>query len=52
MDDYWTAVRRNIMCTRLVWAILGTLLRQEGEEPMVSSIFYKAVVQAIILYGS
>ena len=25
-DDDWTAVRQNIMCKRLVWGRLGTLL--------------------------
>ena len=36
----------------LVWGRLGALIRQEGEEPRVLEIFYRAVVQAIILYGS
>ena len=30
-DDYWPAMRRNIICERLVWERLGTLLRQEGK---------------------
>ena len=50
--DDWTDVRRNIMRARSVWGILGTLLRQCGEEPRVSEIFYRMVVQAILLYGS
>ena len=40
------------MRARSVWGILGTLLRQCGEEPRVSEIFYRMVVQAILLYGS
>ena len=51
-DDNCTAVRRNIMRARSVWGRLGTLLRREGAEPRVSEIFYRAVVQAILLYGS
>ena len=51
-DDYWPAVRRNIMRARLVCERLGTLLRREGSEPKVSASFYRVVVQAIILYGS
>ena len=39
------------MCTRLVWGRLVTLLRREGAEPMVAEMFYRAVVQAILLYG-
>ena len=40
------------MRARSVWGILGTLLQREGEEPRVSEIFSRALVQAIILYGS
>ena len=40
------------MRARLVWGRLGTLLRIEGAELRVLEIFYRAVVQAIILYGS
>ena len=51
-DDDWPAVWQNIMRARSVWGILGTLLQREGEEPRVSEIFYRALVQAILLYGS
>ena len=51
-DDDCPAVRQNIMRARSVWGRLGTLLRQKGTEPRVSAIFYRAVVQAIALYGS
>ena len=51
IDDDWPAVRRNIMRARSVWGRLGTFIRREGAEPKVSEIFYRAVVQAIILYG-
>ena len=30
---------------------LGTLLRQEGKDPRVLEMFYRAVAQAIFLYG-
>ena len=30
----------------------GTLLQQEGADPKVSASLYRAVVQAILLYGS
>ena len=39
------------MRTRSVWGRLGTLLRLEGTEPRVLAIFYRAVVQMILLYG-
>ena len=40
------------MCIRSAWGRLGTLLRREEAEPRVSAISYRAVVQAILLYGS
>ena len=40
------------MRARSVWGRLGTLLRQEGEEPRVAVIFYRVVVQEILMYGS
>ena len=39
------------MHARLVWGRLGTLLRREGTDTEVSGSFYRAVVQAILLYG-
>ena len=35
-----------------VWGRLGTLLRREGAEPKVSENFYRAVAQAVLLFGS
>ena len=52
MGDDWPDVRRNIMHATSVWEILGTLLWREGAEHKVSEIFYRAVVQEILLYGS
>ena len=52
MGDDWPAVRRNIVRPRSVWGRLETLLRREGADTKVSESFYRAVVQAILLYGS
>ena len=52
MGDDWPDVWQNIMNARLVWGRLGTIHRKEGEYPKVSESFYRAVVQAILLYGS
>ena len=49
--DDWPAVQRKIMCARSVWGILGTLLQQEGADPRLAEIFYRPVVQAILLCG-
>ena len=50
--DDWMAVRRNIMRARSVWKRLGTLPQREGSDTKVLASFYRAVVQAILLYGS
>ena len=50
-DDDCPELRRNIMRARLVWGRLGTMLRQEGVDPRVAEMFYRAVVQEILLYG-
>ena len=49
--DAWPAVRQNIMHARSVWGILGTLIRQEGSDPRLEAMLYRAVVQEILLYG-
>ena len=51
-DDDWPAVRQKTMRARLVWGRLGTLSRREGEEPRVLAMFYRAVAQAVLLFGS
>ena len=51
-DDDLPAVRRNIMRERLVWGRLGKILRREGADPKVLASFFRAAVQAILLYGS
>ena len=51
-DGDCLAVRRNIMRARSVWGRLWILIRREGGDPSVAEIFYRAVVQVILLYGS
>ena len=51
-NDYWTDVQQNIIHAKLFWGRLGTLLQREGVYPKVLASFYRAVVQAILLYGS
>ena len=36
---------------RSVWGRLGTLIRREGGDPRVAEMFYRAVVQVILMYG-
>ena len=49
--DDWSGVRQNIMRPRLVWGRLGMLLIREGAEPKVSAVLYRAVAQAVLLFG-
>ena len=51
-DDDWPEVWRNIMRARLFWGGLGTLIRQEGVDPKLVAVFYRAVIQAVLLFGS
>ena len=50
-DDDWPEVRRNIMNERLVWGKQGILLWRKGADLSMAEIFYRTVVQEILLYG-
>jgi hypothetical protein len=49
-DD--SAIDRKIQRARGVWARLGKLLSREGANPIAMGIFYKVIVQSVLLYGS
>jgi hypothetical protein len=51
-DDDAQAIRQQMQKARGVWAQVGQVLRGENVTPWVATTFYKAVVQAILLYGS
>ena len=51
-DNDMQAVRSNLKKARKSWRMLSRLLREENAEPRVCGMFYKAVVQSILLYGS
>ena len=40
------------MSARSVWGRLGALLRQKGADPKVAAMFYRAVIQAVLLFGA
>ncbi len=46
------AMRRQLRKARGTWACVGQVLRSENATPLVAAKFYKAVVQAVLLYGS
>jgi hypothetical protein len=51
-DDDAQAIRQQMQKAWGVWARVGQVLRGENVTPWVAATFYKAVVQAILLYGS
>ena len=50
--DNWPVVVRNLKKARRSWARLTRILGQEGAKPRVSGMFFKAVVKAMLLFGS
>ena len=49
-DEDWPAVFRNIARARQVWGSLGKFLRREVADPIVATSFYRAVVQAVLIF--
>jgi hypothetical protein len=46
------ALKRNLTRARQQWAKIRRILCRDGARPRVSAMFYKAVVQTVLLYGS
>jgi hypothetical protein len=46
------ATRSNLKKARKSWARISHVLRAENASPEVSGVFYKATVQAMLLFGS
>ena len=51
-DDDWLAVVGKFSWARAVWKRVMRILSREGAEPRVSGFFFKAVVQAVLLFCS
>jgi hypothetical protein len=51
-DDDIQAIRTQLRKAHATWAQVGQVLRSKNISPHVITTFYKAVVQAILLYGS
>ena len=52
LDDDWPEMVGRLRKSRESWARLLRILGREGANPMVLGIFFKAVVQAVLLFGS
>ena len=48
----WPAVRLNLRKARAKWALVFRILARDGATPRISAFFYKAIVQAVLLFGS
>ena len=51
-DNNSQAMRANLKKARKSWARVSRVLRAENASPKVCGVFYKAVVQAVLLFGS
>jgi hypothetical protein len=51
-DNNIQAVWHQLRKARGTWACVGQVLRSKNATPRVAAKFYKAVVQAVLLYGS
>ena len=52
VDDNWPAVAGNLVKARKSWGRLSHILSREGEDKRVAGKFFKAVVQAVLLFGA
>ena len=43
---------KNLSRAREVWSRMSHILSREGVVPLVSGFFFKAVVQAVLLFGA
>lgn len=51
-DGDWAAVRNNLTKARQRWAQVSRVLTREGASPRVSAMFYVAICQSVLLFGS
>ncbi len=50
-DNDSQAMQSNLMKARKSWAQVSCVLRAENASPKVSGVFYKEIVQAVLLFG-
>ena len=50
-DNNWPVVVENLWNKRIIWAWLARIMGREGTSPRVSGMFFKTVVQAVLLFG-
>ena len=50
-DDDWPVVVNKFPRSRKVWSRVSRIRSREGAVPRVYGFFFKAVVQAVLLFG-
>jgi hypothetical protein len=51
-DNDWAAARKNLQKAKQRWTMICRILMRENASPRNSSLFYKATIQTVLLYGS
>ena len=51
-DNDWMEVADNLINDRKSWVRMMSILRWEGADPKVLRLFFKAVVQAVLILGA
>jgi hypothetical protein len=51
-DNDWPAVKRAVLRARMTWGRLGKVLSSQRAGSKVMASIYRAVVQAVLLYGA
>ena len=52
MEDNWPEVVRKLAQAKTVWSRMLRILSREGATPRMSGFFFKAVIQAVLLFGA
>ena len=50
-DDDWASFISNLRNFQKQWVQMSRILGREGSNARVSGLFYKAVVQSVLIYG-
>jgi hypothetical protein len=52
VDDDWPAIYSNLSKARQCWGMVSRVLTCKGADPRTLAMFYKAIVELTLLYGS
>ena len=52
-DDDMIAIEKQLMKAKMTWGRIGKIIkRRTNSNPKIMSIFYKVIIQSVLLYGS